>query len=388
MNQLLIRFYPNSEQVDWLVAHNQTVSASQQSATLSDIPKHPYERITVLIPSTDILLTQVKLPKTTAAQRYQAVPFALENQLGEDIDALHFALGTPHNSHYPVAVIKRQLMRRWSDALAAQQLKPHSFIPDVLCLPVQPNRWTLAIEPHICLLRTAAACGYTLDKENIVDFFALQTSLPEKILVLNATDTKINLKKIDTPIETVTEPLSLLHSALTIKTPAINLLQGKFAKKPNKQTQQRWRTPIKLAIGLVIIYLLTNLAGWLTMRWRYTQLTNRINAIYRQNFPNATAILEPKLRLQRKLAQYHQLQHGSSFLHGLAIIGKILAHHSQIKINSLNFSDNQFSINLQANNFNQLEQFMAQLTHYGLQVNQRAAHKRGKIVRAMILIKG
>src|ERR1700753_2992108 len=50
-------------------------------------------RIVALAPSSQSLLAEPDLPPGTGAKIARAVPFALEEQLTEDIDELSFALG-------------------------------------------------------------------------------------------------------------------------------------------------------------------------------------------------------------------------------------------------------------------------------------------------------
>ena len=50
-------------------------------------------RVCVLVPGTDVLLAEPEFPVKAGAKLQQVVPYALEEQLAEDIDDLHFAIG-------------------------------------------------------------------------------------------------------------------------------------------------------------------------------------------------------------------------------------------------------------------------------------------------------
>jgi general secretion pathway protein L len=50
-------------------------------------------KVVILAPATQILLAEPELPPGSGAKLARAVPFALEEQLTEDIDDLVFALG-------------------------------------------------------------------------------------------------------------------------------------------------------------------------------------------------------------------------------------------------------------------------------------------------------
>ena len=70
----------------------------------------------VLVPGTDVLLAEPELPAKAGAKLQQIVPYALEEQLAEDIDDLHFAIGkrAGDSSTTPVAVVALSLMDEWT----------------------------------------------------------------------------------------------------------------------------------------------------------------------------------------------------------------------------------------------------------------------------------
>src|SRR5271165_4069512 len=71
-------------------------------------------RIVVLAPATQVLLAEPELPPGSGAKLARAVPFALEEQLTEDIDRLVFALGKRRTGGgTPVAVVSRNVLQGW-----------------------------------------------------------------------------------------------------------------------------------------------------------------------------------------------------------------------------------------------------------------------------------
>src|SRR5690606_28376181 len=90
--------------------------AAPQSGPLSLAPM-PAGRphVCVLVPGTDVLLAQPELPAKAGAKLQQIVPYALEEQLAEDIDNLHFAIGrrSGDSTTVPVAVVSQSLMDEW-----------------------------------------------------------------------------------------------------------------------------------------------------------------------------------------------------------------------------------------------------------------------------------
>src|SRR5262245_53754069 len=69
------------------------------------------QKIIVLVPGEDVLLIQVQLPKMSKARLAKAIPYALEDQITEDPDNLHFAISkVKENGLIAVAVVNKKRM--------------------------------------------------------------------------------------------------------------------------------------------------------------------------------------------------------------------------------------------------------------------------------------
>ena len=70
-------------------------------------------KVVALAPATQILLAEPALPPGSGVKLARAVPFALEEQLTEDIDQLSFAIGRRRSGGAtPVAAVSRDVLRR------------------------------------------------------------------------------------------------------------------------------------------------------------------------------------------------------------------------------------------------------------------------------------
>jgi len=70
-------------------------------------------RAVVILPGDDVLLAEATIPGGSQSRAQQAVSFVLEDQVADDIDELHFALGAKgKDDTYPVAIIKSRLTPR------------------------------------------------------------------------------------------------------------------------------------------------------------------------------------------------------------------------------------------------------------------------------------
>src|SRR5580704_6318745 len=148
---LLIRLPRTPEQpATWLVVDSRgNPSGPPQSGPLAlAAPRAVGRRICVLVPGTDVLLTDPEVPMKAGTKLQQVVPYALEEQLADDIDDLHFALGKrAADSHRtPVAVVSRTLMDEWLAALRAAGIEPECLYADSELLPANPGQAVALLE--------------------------------------------------------------------------------------------------------------------------------------------------------------------------------------------------------------------------------------------------
>ncbi|HET7922784.1 MAG TPA: type II secretion system protein GspL, partial [Gammaproteobacteria bacterium] len=95
-------------------------------------------RLRVLVPGVHISLLRTSVPTRNPQKLLQAVPFALEDLLAEDIESLHFAIGPRDADGCSVAVLQRARLEQWLQQLADAGLKADELIPDMLALPAHP----------------------------------------------------------------------------------------------------------------------------------------------------------------------------------------------------------------------------------------------------------
>src|SRR6266705_6692853 len=119
----------------------------------------PAEEIVVWTPAAETLLLHAQLPTRSAAKIAQALPYALEEQLIEPPERLHFAYAHEPDGALAVAVTRRERMESWLAALAAAGLAPTRLAPVTLSLPLADRAWTLAFVDGEIVLRSGARAG-------------------------------------------------------------------------------------------------------------------------------------------------------------------------------------------------------------------------------------
>lgn len=112
--------------------------------------------LVLLAPSPDVRVASVELPGVSARQARAAAPFALEEGLAEDLDALLVSVTPLGGARHGVALLRRRRLAGWVGALRAGGLRVQRVVPAPLCLPWQAGDLGVAADGEMVHLRWAA----------------------------------------------------------------------------------------------------------------------------------------------------------------------------------------------------------------------------------------
>jgi len=121
-------------------------------------------RVCVLVSAADVLLAEPEVPVKAGAKLQQLVPYALEEQLADDIEALHFALGkrSGESSRVPVAVVARALLDQWLAELRGAGIEPDAVYADSELLPQNPGQSVALLDADTVSVRPPGETPVTL----------------------------------------------------------------------------------------------------------------------------------------------------------------------------------------------------------------------------------
>jgi len=243
-----------------LAAADPGVGIQAQQETLETILALAAGRHVVLfVPGSDVRLASVQVPARAAARILQAAPYALEDQLAEDVDTLHFAVGTPgaaDDGAHPVGIAARSRMDGWLAPLRERGIRPDALVPETLCLPSpEPGRWTGLAEPGRVTVRTGAWTGFACAPEDLAT--CLQIADPDaraSLRLFVTRDLDFDFSQAGRPLELLPGYASALEVLARHWQPqaSINLLQGAYSEK---QDWQRFAQPWRLAGALGLVWL-------------------------------------------------------------------------------------------------------------------------------------
>lgn len=229
-------------------------------------------RVVLFVPGADVRLTAVQVPARAPQKILQAAPYVLEDQLAEDVDTLHFAIGAPGQADggaHPVAIVSRARMEAWVAPLRTRNVQADALVPESLCLPApESGHWTGLAEPGRVTVRTGACSGFACSLEDLGTY--LQIADPEARISLRlfvVREVEFDFSRIGRPIELLPGYSSALEVLARHCHPqtSINLLQGAYAEGHDWQHLAR---PWRLAGALAAAWLAVAATHQAAAAWR------------------------------------------------------------------------------------------------------------------------
>jgi len=390
-------YLESPQRASWVrLAADGEVKARGQGA-LADIETGG-ERAVVLVPGEDVLLSQAEVPGHKRRLLSQAVPYAMEEQLVEDVEELHFALGAVDGDRVNVAVVSLARMDEWLALLRQAGIEAEQLVPDVLALPLQENSWHLLRLDSRLLLRSAPQTGMVIDAANAVRTLNARLNesedKPDTLQLQDFSQSAEPLAGLE--VETVEQPAAGLPVSVLAagfdERQAINLLQGRYSRRERIGRYWRpWRVAAALLVGFIVIEFASIVVARQELAAQKVALNNEIEQIYRQAFPEAHKVVNAKVQMERALSS---LRGGgavsdSGFAELLAQVGRQFSNTPGLNLQRLSYKGGQLDVSLLISDLQQLDQLKQRLVDQaGLKVEIQSASARDNLVEARLRIKG
>jgi len=131
-------------EIDW-----RSAVESELAAVAS---QNPYPAI-IVIPQQCVYLAQVVLPEKAGRQVLSSIEYQVEDQLAQDIESQHFALGDTTENPVSIAVVARTIMDRCMALAQGHGLRLIQVIPELFLCPWPGRGVAMAAGHDGCLLR-------------------------------------------------------------------------------------------------------------------------------------------------------------------------------------------------------------------------------------------
>ncbi len=388
------------DHAQWAVADDRGSLVSDPSAgTLSEAAAAVDGRRSVLvIPGNDVLLAEAPVPGGSQARAMQAIPYALEEQLADDVDRLHFALGTKdRDDNFPVAIIGRDSMDTITEQCQNAGLRPTEIVPETLALPeFEANdfdevSWTALVDEDKAVVRLDDYKGFSTDT-GMATFMlegAKQDTDENKqpMLTIYSTDQGSSLivpGGVESELRKCETRLALFADGLSNE-PHINLLQGSYNPKVKfDKTWQPWRWTAALAAVLVGTLFASKWLDFRELKTEESYLDREIASAFQSALPDER-MRRPKRQIQDALSGTGGAV--SSFTNELAQIAASLSTQPQTKVRTIGYRNGSFDLDLNTDAVPTMDTLKSELSKRGsLELTLRSSNREKDTVRARVRI--
>jgi general secretion pathway protein L len=351
-------------------------------------------RLVVVAPATQILLAEPELPPGSGIKLARAVPFALEEQLTEDIDQLVFALGKRRpNGGTPVAVVSRTVLEGWLADLRDAGLEPVAIYPDMSLLPQNPAQTVLWYENGRLSVRRPGMLPFAVELTPVTEALIVAGVIADP-LTANALSAELEPVVMESAIFYVTredwskvqdEIEGLIDHFATLKiqllqdgplpwlgrdlqaTDAVNLLQGEFARSTDYGTNwRRWRTAAALAAALLLIHVAAQALQIRQAKAESAALDVQIAQVFSTAMP-AEQMEDPRRQMQNRLDRIRRSGPGpQNFLHTLQTLSGAVAATPKTTIDSLSYREDALDVKITAPSLGEISQLSQLVGKQGL----------------------
>jgi general secretion pathway protein L len=375
------------EAAAWAVA-DASGALVDESSTGRDVAAAAAGRsVALVVSAADVALFGVQLPPASEQRQLQLVPFALEEQVSEDLDQLHFAVGPRDGATglVPVAVAGRERMEQWLAQAAALGVRPKAMFAESDLAPLLPGHVTLLLSGEQIILRN--------DRGRPVAFPADDPQLALATMLGSEADGgNVNLAIYSSPEdwerhEAALESLRTQVASFRVQlftsgllgaiapgitdSAAVNLLQGAFkVQSPAANHWQRWRTAAMLLLGLLLLHTAGTLWELRRQNQESARLNDEISRVYGSIFPGQSPGPAPRRAIEARL----QAVAGGGAQSGelmpmLAALAAARQNVPSARLESMNFRPGTLQLRVAAPDAATLEQYSQALKAGGYGAN-------------------
>jgi general secretion pathway protein L len=390
----------------WLIVDaNGARSGPARSGTVADaLPLAAGRRVLLLVPGSEVALAEPELPLRGGARVAQAVPFALEEHLASDVDALHFAIGSRMDSAIgtPVAAVARGLMDRWSGTCVEAGLAPQAAYADSAVVPAMATGCTLLLDESALYVRRADAMPFVLDAEPLATALDIALGTPADegtpgehvTFFVSPSEYEANRDLIEglrartasLQVKLMTEGALPVLAAQAVGANAVNLLQGTYAPRRSVSGgMQRWRLPAALAAACLLAFL----AGQALSLWKLSRAEKRLDAqiteVFQQALPGQP-VVDPRAQMQGVLGGGGSAQ--GALLPALSVLAQALAGApAGGKVEAINLRGDALDLRLVAPTVEALDGIKQAMARNGIDAELTSATPRGDVVEGRLQLK-
>jgi general secretion pathway protein L len=326
----------------------------------------PGTQVSVYLAQQMLLQTEAQMPPRAGKQQLNAIAYAIEDQLAEDVEDCFFAVYQQQDDNtVPVVVINQQVMDKVVSLLSENHLIVRHILPQIYLCPMAQNASVIAT---ICawhdgyLIRTDRHRGLYCQSEilsQVLKLVSRQAPQDSQEAILYA-DSPVDLNGLE--LEVVQQPAVSLLTQQVDEQLCINLKQKQY------QSSHQWMSLLRLwkwpagAFALLLIILVVNavLDVW-KQKETLNDLVMQQKALLQRHLPELAEAENPRRELTRYLADHRGSAQQAGFLDQLYEYVRLKTGLEQIITGKIQYQKSSLVVDLESKDLKSLESLRAKL---------------------------
>lgn len=312
------------------------------------LPQPP--RVEAYIPGQRALHTQVNLPMRQRAKLLQAIPYALEEQLADDVDDLHFAVGQRQaDGSVPVIAIARDAMRDAIELFEDRDIEVEGLYVDTACVlgPLDDagDALRVVVDGSRLIVTQPGVPPVVLDT-SMAELISEQAAAHDGDVVVITVGDSTPPMGLPEPARQVSDLLVLLGE--TPHTEQINLRQGDFAPAGQYDGWWRpWQAVAALAGVLFVLGVVWQVLDRNQLRSELIALQDANVAEFQALFPSEQRIVDIGAQLDQQLRRLRGDQADTGLLYLLDQTRQAFGADPKFQITEFQFRDGDLYLSLE-----------------------------------------
>lgn len=392
---LMLRIDPTASEASWQYVENGQLAGPHREGRLADARRAAQGvQVIVLIPAEEIFLVQMPLPGKNRKKLLKAVPYAVEDQLVEETDNLHFALSShADNGKYVVAAVEHRMIEYWDKTIKAAGIRADMLIPDASALVDGSADWTVLMEARRALVRTPLGVFATdinmlpvmlnnvwqqAGENRPAHVTVYDCSRAAHMTTLRALTSDIEYEVID-----CAQGVFGILAAHFDPRRCVNLLQGEYEREKNISKHLKVWIPTAILFAVWLgSQMVLSVFEYLDLSSRNQLLSKQMQDVYKSAFPGEKApapgyersAMESRLKDLLK----RQGKSAGSVQEMMVKVAPILKNTQGITINGMRYLNGALEIEMVIAQSSEIDPLKTRLaTQTGWDVSQQASTDKG-----------
>jgi general secretion pathway protein L len=373
-------------------------------------------RLVGLVPAEEGLFCLADIPAKQSRFIQQALPYAVEEQIAQDIESVHLAIGPHSDRGYRVAAIDHRQMANWVSLFSGwDHVRLEAIYPDAALLPTTQGGWSICIEGDNVMLASDQGEWLGIQSRNLAMFAQSLAAPPSEEVVaevpvtlfataaefehlqadIGALKSSSRLKVKEQVLELM--PLDLLaHAHHHHLCEPVNLCQGQYSVRNEKSGLFGiWKPLIAVASVWFVVQIALEVGFGYYQNQQAEQVQTQAMQIYRNAFPDDRRTHAGNVRRVVQ-GQLNQLQAGGTdagFIPLMKYTGNEyskLSGANSIVFNSVNYSQNrgELVVDVRADSYSKLSALRNGLAGRGLEAQIGSVVNESSGARGRLTVSG